>query len=259
MSFSHDQYRQIIASIRRAGMQPVSVSDFLTAADKKRLAILRHDVDRRPAKAIALARLEHELGIRSTYYFRAGSRGTFPADAVRAIVSLGHEVGYHYETLSQCGGNVPAALAAFERNLAQFRQIAPCVTVSMHGAPLSRHDNQQLAAHIDFERLELLGDAVSHVVPFEPYYFTDTGGRWNASGRENLRDYAGVLPPPGVSPDNEAAFASLLSKNERPIYLSTHPERWSHTRTGYLYAAFLDQCSLAAKRGLHFLGRRHRT
>ncbi len=60
--------------------------------------ILRHDVDARPQNSLRLARLEHTLGIQGTYYFRIPH--TFQPSIIQEIASLGHEIGYHYETLA---------------------------------------------------------------------------------------------------------------------------------------------------------------
>ncbi|HQE53375.1 MAG TPA: hypothetical protein PLD74_13545, partial [Prolixibacteraceae bacterium] len=59
---------------------------------------LRHDVDARPQNSLRLARLEHTLGIRGTYYFRIPH--TFQPSIIQEIASLGHEIGYHYETMA---------------------------------------------------------------------------------------------------------------------------------------------------------------
>ena len=43
---------------------------FLTAPQTKTIA-LRHDVDRLPQNALQTAKIENELGIKASYYFRA--------------------------------------------------------------------------------------------------------------------------------------------------------------------------------------------
>lgn len=63
--------------------------------------LLRHDVDARPDNALRMARLEHSLGIRGTYYFRMPH--TFDPPIIKEIAALGHEIGYHYETLATIG------------------------------------------------------------------------------------------------------------------------------------------------------------
>jgi len=58
--------------------------------------ILRHDVDRLPANSLATARMEHETGIRGSYYFRVVTE-SYEEQVIREIYALGHEIGYHYE------------------------------------------------------------------------------------------------------------------------------------------------------------------
>ncbi len=67
------------------------------AAHEPRL-VLRHDVDQHPASALRMARIEAELGVRSTWYFRWR---TARPQVVEAIRSQGHAIGLHYETLTR--------------------------------------------------------------------------------------------------------------------------------------------------------------
>lgn len=66
-----------------------------------RSVILRHDVDDRKLNSLRTARLENELGIRGTYFFRMVP-GSFDEDVIKQIHDLGHEIGYHYEDVSTC-------------------------------------------------------------------------------------------------------------------------------------------------------------
>ena len=42
----------------------------LIISPEDRFVILRHDVDKLPEKSLKTAKIEHDLGIESTYYFR---------------------------------------------------------------------------------------------------------------------------------------------------------------------------------------------
>lgn len=252
MSFWHSEYISLLEDISTETKKVGSVSDFLNAKDKRDYIILRHDVDRRPAKARALAEVEYKLGIRSTYYFRVSSKGTFPVSTIRHITALGHEVGYHYEDLSECEGNVARATMQFANNLAALRLITLCETVSMHGAPLSRFDNQRLTEAFDLTTYQLTGDAVSSVLPYKPIYLTDTGGNWLARST-NLRDYVGLGWPASALPQNRVAFRSFISTTREPLYISTHPERWSAGIAAYLYAKIFDLLVNGAKKSLSVL------
>ena len=59
---------------------------------------MRHDVDKLPGNALKMARLEHEMGVKATYYFRAVPV-SWDEGIIREIAGMGHEVGYHYENL----------------------------------------------------------------------------------------------------------------------------------------------------------------
>lgn len=238
MAFWHKEYESIIEALLGLDKPVGGVADFLTAQNPRRI-ILRHDVDRRPEQACAMARLEQSLGVRSTYYFRVNASGAFPVAAVSMIADLGHEVGYHYEDLSFCKGNYCAAMERFCRNLESLRKLASCTTVSMHGAPLSKHHNQDLLRNEDLERALLLGDAVASIESFLPYYLTDTGGRWLAA-ETNLRDRAGEAWPAHALPVSMPAFRRFAAEAHQPLYISTHPERWSQTVPSYLRAEAMD-------------------
>jgi hypothetical protein len=60
--------------------------------------ILRHDVDLLPRNSLAFARIQHEMGIVGSYYFRAVPE-SWDEEIIKEIHSLGHEVGYHYEDM----------------------------------------------------------------------------------------------------------------------------------------------------------------
>jgi len=194
-----------------------------------------------------MAQMENRLGVRATYYFRADARGVFSAAEIAMIAGLGHEIGYHYEDLSFCKGHRDLALIRFHRNIETLRQLAPCVTVSMHGAPLSRYHNQDLLGEDDFVQASLLGDAVSSVSSFAPYYLTDTGGCWLA-GKSNLRDRVGKYWPAHAVPVNMPAFKGFIAETRQPLYISTHPERWSATMPGYMSIKMADMAINAVKR-----------
>ena len=60
--------------------------------------ILRHDVDKLPQNSLRFARIQHDLGIKASYYFRAVPE-SWNVDIIKEISALGHEVGYHYEDI----------------------------------------------------------------------------------------------------------------------------------------------------------------
>ena len=65
--------------------------------------LLRHDVDYSINGALALAKVEHELGISSTYFIYPNSEGynileVQTVKTIREIIALGHEIGLHWDS-----------------------------------------------------------------------------------------------------------------------------------------------------------------
>lgn len=247
--FTHEAYSRILDTLKDSRRDIGGVADFLKNHQTARV-ILRHDVDRWVQQSERLAHLENKHGVKATYYFRATPGGRFPVQAIQTIANLGHEVGYHYETLSVCKGDLVKALELFAQNLETFRQIAPCTTVSMHGAPLSPYDNLALLKDIDLRKFELVGDAVLSFLSEDVIYYTDTGGTWNADEKMNMRDRirSSANAPLGVFPGSSPAFKILLETSPSIIYISGHPERWAHNQCNLLICRTLDLTANTVKR-----------
>ena len=251
-------YLALLEDLRSAGFCCRPVRDYFlarvardagpVACEKETLtAYLRHDVDRLPQRAVAMAEAEAGRGIHASYYFRCDARMRFPERAMGRIADLGHEIGFHYESLSRTGGDRAAALALFQRELAACRAIVPVTTVAPHGAPLAASANMDLAASITSEGAELLGDATdmdfTHML-----YVTDTGGIFGSP--YNFRDRpAGQYLSEPVAPTHLAAW--LAEHGVARLTLSCHPERWPASRLGLLQARITDAAGNAAKIMLH--------
>ncbi len=242
------RYGDLLCALRTAGFRVNGIADWLQGEPASQGVILRHDVDRRVSKAVAMAHLEAEMGIRSTYYFRCGERG-FPSGAIREVDGLGHEVGYHYETLSQCDGESRRALERFSTNLQRFRSIAPCKTICAHGSPLSRHDNRELFRDIALGDYGLIGDALSSFTAAPVQYLTDTGGRFSAAtGPGNLRDgFPGRMHPNPRVARSVSELIEFATSRRGVFYLNIHPERWALSRRDLWYCVISDWLAAIAK------------
>ena len=95
MDFTLSTYRTLIETLQQQGFSFLSLNEFISKSTE-RFIILRHDVDSLPANSLRFARIEAEIGIKGTYYFRIVPE-SFDEKIIKEIYSLGHEVGYHYE------------------------------------------------------------------------------------------------------------------------------------------------------------------
>ncbi len=220
--------------------------DYVTRQDlPEKYVILRHDVDRKPGNALRMAKLEHELGIQSTYYFRMKPH-TFKPDIIRQIADMGHEIGYHYETLDKAKGDPKRAIDIFDAELGEFRTVCTVDTICAHGNPLTKWNNESIWDQYSYSVYGISGEAFS-VQDNKICYFTDTGRTWNWKYRRKdivsnaLGDDAEV-----VGTDDLIDFISR--GNTDIIYIGAHPERWNDGIFGWSARLLEDKAMNIGKR-----------
>ncbi len=99
MDFTLKIYKKFLHSLLANDYSFQTLKNFIQHPNKEKIVIFRHDVDRLPGNSLKTVRLENELGIRATYFFRTIPQ-TFKPEIIKEIADMGHEVGYHYENLS---------------------------------------------------------------------------------------------------------------------------------------------------------------
>ncbi|WP_214041481.1 hypothetical protein [Methanoculleus sp.] len=231
------KYGELCRALLGASYTPATVYQYLTEPPGGRTVVLRHDVDRKPENALKMAELEHALGVTSTYYFRHPY--TFIPEIIEQVLSLGHEVGYHYEVLAKAKGDYEKAIGLFARELEEFRSLCDVRTICMHGSPLSRYDNRDLWKEYDFREFGIAGEAYLSMAGNGLCYLTDTGRTWGA--KHSMRDAmpgAGAAPPSVATTDDLARW--IGSAGEEGLYLTVHPERWAVDRSEWLISYSQD-------------------
>jgi hypothetical protein len=222
--FTLAMYVAVLEGLNVGGYGFRTLADFL---DKpiERVVILRHDVDKMPLYSLEFARIEHEKGIRASYYFRCVPQSFQPA-IIREIASLGHEIGYHYEDLDLCKGNPGKAYRSFQGNLARLRELATVQTICMHGSPYSKHDNRKLWQKYDYRDLGIIGEPYFDLDYSKVFYLTDTGRKWNAEDA-SIRDK--VDSHFHIKIKNTRHLIRLIQEGGLPdqIMINTHPQRWN--------------------------------
>jgi len=218
----------------------------------KKICLVRHDVDRKPTNALEMAQLEQSMGITSTYYFRT-KPATFKKDIIRSISGLGHEIGYHYETLSDTRGDINKAVEIFSKELDKLRTIVPINTVSMHGRPLLPYDNRDIwrdAERHNFliSNLSILGEVYLDIDYSNIAYISDTGRNWTNS-KSNKRDK--VNSNINTNFNTTSDMVSFLNNpTSNTIVFQIHPERWSSNFVDYTCQYLKDSIINVLKRAV---------
>ena len=253
LDFTMEKYTDLCETIASSSYAPMTVRDYLEASSLPyRLVVMRHDVDVTPRNEPRMALIENDFDIRSTYYFRY-KRGVFDPDTIRRIAALGHEIGFHYESLDRARGNGSKAIDFFQQELAQFRKVAEVKTISMHGNPLTRWDNRDLwqKFNYDYRDSAIVGEA--YLSFRNIVYLSDTGRTWGPGYK--VKD---LLPsdPGGESlgaakwkvKSTDDVIKLLQTGQFQRLYLLTHAGRWGDSRTGWLVSYLQDTAVNLVKR-----------
>jgi hypothetical protein len=131
--FTLSTYNNLLQTLLSEGYTFQTFRQYLEQPQDTQTIILRHDVDNRPDYSLEKARLENELGISSTYFFRILPH-VFKPEIIKEIATLGHEVGYHYEDLSLATDSVGSRQNAVGRGLVEAHGHASADYISRQSA-----------------------------------------------------------------------------------------------------------------------------
>ncbi|MBP1677277.1 MAG: hypothetical protein H6Q20_1836 [Bacteroidetes bacterium] len=231
-------YKKLLESLLRQEYSFYTFQEYCEGKATSKYIILRHDVDLKAALANETAKIESELGIRASYYFRVVSQSNKP-DIIQNIVSLGHEIGYHYEDLSITQGNINEAIKHFERQLDYFRRFYPVVTICMHGSPASSYDNRDLWKSYNYHDFGIIGEPYFDMNFNEIFYLTDTGRCWDGA-KYSVRDKVKSDFRQSFHSTRDVMVAAENGTLPDKIMITTHPQRWTNSPFAWL-AEFLVQ------------------
>lgn len=245
MDFTLNKYEQLLDALKTGGIH----------------FKLRHDVDLLPYNSLRTAQIEHQKGLTSTYYFRCVPE-SYNEDVIKQIAALGHEIGYHYESLTTCNGDFEAAYNDFTRNLEQLRQLAPVHSICMHGSPRSPWDSRDIWKHYDYRSLGIDHEPYFDTDFSKTLYLTDTGRRWDGyqvSLRDKIPQYQEIWEQKGlVFHSTDQIIAQLLTPQSKlhqsnlSLLITTHPQRWNPVGLNH----FVEYCSQSYKNIIkHFIVR----
>lgn len=208
-NFTYRHYKETISLGKKLGFSFYCMHDFLKEKPKNKFIVMRHDVDLSLKHALAMAKAEHSLGIRSTYFIR--TKGPFnPFERknigiVMQISKLGHEIGIHYEL-----GSAP--MNSFKKIfLNDKKKLERLLGKKIFGAALHKtknlHDKKLKKLNIAEGLLNEFGleyDAYSDIFIKKMRYISDSAYRWR-----------------------EGCMCSHIKKESR-LCILTHPIWWSN-------------------------------
>ncbi len=237
MDFTLEKYKALLEALKRHGHYAI-----------------RHDVDLRPSFALRVAKIESAQGMHATYYFRT-IPGCYDEELIREIAALGHRIGYHYENMTTCNGDIEAAYLDFVQNLERLRRITPITTACAHGSPRSKWNSMDIWKCHDIRALGIEYEPMLDTDFSSTVYLTDTGRRWDGyrfSVRDKVPQYQRLWVEQGLVFHGTEDIIKAINTVENPIHkrdilINTHPQRWMPFGIGWIREAWMQKAKNIVK------------
>ncbi len=238
--FTWKQYTELLSKLSEDKFIVMPLNEMRNTFDNSRVVVgLRHDIDWNPFKALEMARMEYDFGIRATYFIlptsdyygyldKSGFVRNFPMDTLyRKLYETGAEIGIHNDLLTVMMEYKIDPFTFNQDDISYFRSLKiPIYGTSSHGSPVARATVPNYQIFSDFAKSDSVGfrgifyplgkhslneygfEYEAYFINFN-YYFSESGGKWNDPG----------------------GFNSILNKLENSIpgdriQILTHPEWW---------------------------------
>ncbi|GGE41603.1 hypothetical protein GCM10011391_20470 [Pullulanibacillus camelliae] len=183
--FTYEQYRSILKRMKKQGYHFIDFLKMNQVQPQDKAVILRHDIDFSLEKAVKMAKLEHELGITSTFFILIHSGFYNPLSLksqslLRTIHSYGHQFGLHFDD-SLTEGTSEEELKAQIIHDAEF--LAAILKTPIHYFSFHRPSERLLQANLDVTPLI---NAYSQPFFKDISYISDSRKRWRQMSLEQL-------------------------------------------------------------------------
>jgi len=224
MDFTVKKYELLLNALKKQNYNFQTFDEFLKQPQLKSI-VLRHDVDLLPFNSLKFAQLQAKLNVKGVYYFRAVPE-SWNENVIREISALGHEIGYHYECLTTCNGDMMKGIQDFKKNLNALRELSQVTTICMHGSPMSKYDSKDLWKTNNYRDLGIIGEPYFDVDFTKVFYLTDTGRKWDGD-KVSVRDKVNSGFELSFKHTDEIIKHANAGQLPEQIMFTFHPQRWN--------------------------------
>lgn len=238
--FTWGQYRDLLLELSKGKYLVLPLNEMRNTFDDSKVVIgLRHDIDMNPFKALEMASMEKDFGIRATYFilptadyyghiYRTGLNRSIGLDSlIRELYDTGAEIGIHNDMLTAMidYGFDPLTFNSNEMVFLGLLEI-PVYGTASHGSPIAKKTIPNYQIFSDYAKSDsVLYEGKKYPIgkyslkdfgfEYEAYflsfnlYYSESGGKWN----------------------DENGFAGTLQKLNKSvpgdrIQILTHPDWW---------------------------------
>lgn len=232
--FHYKNWEKFCKTIAESGVPIYTAEESLKLPRDVRFIVLKHDVETFVPNAHKLASIEHEYGIRGSYYVQAYLMHSLENILLlKEMQAWGHEISYHYDVLDAHAGDYEAAEKDFIKYSKVFAEYGfEYGTICQHGNPVKKRvgytsnrdffRNKEIRSHYP-ELVDMVVDYSQHIGR-KYRYISDASYRWNIITEPETNDLH-----PEVKNVKVGGFKDLLAlvmDGEYSYVVSTHPHRW---------------------------------
>lgn len=218
--FTFRHYDEILKTAKDSGYEFISMDDYAKGKRADKILIIRHDIDISPQRAVEFAKIEHKYGASGTYFIRVHSDNynVFGFDTysnIKEIITLGHNLGLHYENLdfTDITGEDPTAILLKEKKMLELIYETAISGIAPH-RDFTPIINRDFWKENDIHDFGFKYEAYMDVFFDGVFYISDSLGQWGKDGK---------------------CLCQHLNKKKK-IYALLHPSYW-HTTSYHLTTA----------------------
>ena len=228
MRMIHREWDRFCASVH--ARRCVTVSELPDIAGDKDWVAIKHDVETDLDRALMIARIEANYGIKATFFVQSYLlKGN--EKYLKRIAELGHEVTYHYDVLDANHGDFDLAVREFRHWVGEFQRLGFSVSsVCPHGNPIMSRNGWD--SNKDFFRDKRVASQFSNIfdlvvqgkerIKRDYLYVSDAGYGFKVISDIVGNDQVASQDIPLSSIDELIQLVASSST----VVISTHPHRW---------------------------------
>ncbi len=248
MMFVYKNWQGFCEKLGNKHIHSIRAIDVLEGKVSEPYLVLKHDVETNVARALKMARIEHEFGHIGSYYVQAYLlKKKKNLVLLQEMHKMGHEISYHYDVMDSNMGNLDNAIAEFEMHKKLFEENGFNVTtVCQHGNPIVQRLGY--TSNRDFFRSEKVKDKFSTIadlmVNFKDYaktdyiYYSDAGRHFQLIHDPLNNDIINSDDKNVVYEDLEELIRKGAIGTQNCI-VSIHPHRWTKSIIVYQWKSVL--------------------
>jgi len=227
VEFTYDWYDEFLARLLADGARFRSYGEEIASGD----VLLRHDVDLSPERALRMARIEADRGVRATYFLLVSSPMYNPLDrttrkVIAELDAAGHDVGLHFSTHQYWAVSEPPTERQLRDRVVEEQAVLGALPVEPIDI-VSFHLPPDWVLERTFEGIDST---------YEPRFFGDIGYRADSDQRwrdepplpDGRPEKLQVLTHPGLWGEEDGSFEERV--REATDETGERVERYARTR-----------------------------